>query len=215
QSLAPGSLSLNLRGVAAESVSRVCAAVSDLVPKCVTVPITTESLSEGFTFAPKKDYEADRLMMSKLQLSEGTVVILDETSLEPGQVGAEGVSNLAALKSLTSLQKIPYDFGFYKMDFEVDHPTISLSLRGPVVPTGATVPVVPRCGATPAGSGTVPVVVPGCGATPAGSIDETALSKIRVYVEATRRMDLTLDEVSSALAEEDFVKIRQQGQALT
>lgn len=84
------------------------------------------------------------------------------------------------------------------MDFEVDHPTISLSRRGPVVPASATVPVV-LCGATAAGSGS----------------DETALSKIRVYVEATRRMDLALDEVSSALAEEDFVKIRQQGQALT
>lgn len=95
-----------------------------------------------------------------------------------------------------SLQKIPYDFGFYKMDFEVDHPTISLSLRGPVVPAGATVPVV------------------SCGATTAGS-DQTALSKIRVYVEATRRMDLALDEVSSALAEEDFVKIRQEGGSLT
>lgn len=85
------------------------------------------------------------------------------------------------------------------MDFEVDHPTIALSRRGPVVPAGATVPVVVSCGATDASSGP----------------DETALSKIRVYVEATRRMDLTLDEVSSALAEEDFVKIRQQGQALT
>lgn len=198
ESLAPGSLSLNLRGMAEENVSRFGAAVSDLVPKCVTVPITTESLSEGFTFAPKKDYEADRLMMSKLQLSEGTVVILDETKLEPGQVGTEGISNLGALQSLISLQKVPYDFGFYKMDFEVDHPTISLSRRGPVVPASATVPVV-LCGATAAGSGS----------------DETALSKIRVYVEATRRMDLALDEVSSALAEEDFVKIRQQGQALT
>eukprot|EP00904_Undaria_pinnatifida_P003399 jgi/Undpi1/1305/HiC_scaffold_11.g04697.m1 len=202
ESLAPGSLSLNLRGMAAENAPKFCAAVANLMPKCVTVPITTESLSEAFTFAPKKDYEADRLMMSKLQLSQGTVVVLDETKLEPGQVGTEGVNNLSALKSLMSLQKIPYDFGFYKMDFEVDHPTISLSFRGSVVPAGATVPVVASAGGT----------------TAAGSdavTGETALSKLRVYVEATRRMDLTLDEASSALAEEDFVKIRQQGQALS
>ena len=117
-------------------------------------------------------------------------------------MGTEGVNNLSALKSLMSLQKIPYDFGFYKMDFEVDHPTISLSFRGSVVPAGATVPVVASAGGT----------------TAAGSdavTGETALSKLRVYVEATRRMDLTLDEASSALAEEDFVKIRQQGQALS
>ena len=54
QSLAPGSLSLNLRGVVADKVSGFHAAVSDLVPKCVRVPITTKSLSEKFKFAPKK-----------------------------------------------------------------------------------------------------------------------------------------------------------------
>ncbi|CAM9603697.1 unnamed protein product [Hapterophycus canaliculatus] len=137
-------------------------------------------------------------MLSSLQLSDGTVVILDETKLEPGQVGAEGVGNLAALNSLVSLQKVPYDFGFYKMEFEVDHPTISLSLRGSVVPAGATVPVV---GAE--------------GAAAAAAAQLSALTRLRVYVEATRRTELSLDEESSALAEDDFVKARQQGQAVT
>lgn len=155
-------------------------------------------------------------MMSSLQLSDGTVVVLDETTLEPGQVGTEGVGNLAALNSLVSLQKVPYDFGFYKMDFEVDHPTISLSLRGSVVPCSATVPVIAAAGST-------------SGAIPTFSSDEeeeegegtgvgTALlllERLRVYVEATRRTELSLDEASSALAEEDFVKARQQGQAIT
>lgn len=54
QSLAPGSLSLNLRGVSVDQVPGFHAAVSDLVPKCVKVPITTKSLSENFKFAPKK-----------------------------------------------------------------------------------------------------------------------------------------------------------------
>ncbi|CAN0471839.1 unnamed protein product [Ectocarpus sp. 12 AP-2014] len=199
ESLAPGSLSLNLRGVRPDDAPGFHAAVSDLVPKCVTVPVTTKSLSERFKFSPKKDYEADRLMMSSLQLSDGTVVVLDETSLEPGQVGAEGVTNLAALNSLMSLQKVPYDFGFYKMDFEVDHPTISLSARGSVVPAGAV----------------VPVVVDACGGTSSDSEDEALLARLRVYLEATRRTELSLDDKSSALAEEDFVQARQQGQAVT
>ena len=161
----------------------------------------------------QQDYEADRLMVSSLQLSDGTVVVLDETSLEPGKVGTEGVGNLAALNSLAALQKVPYDFGFYKMDFEVDHPTISLSLRGSVVPTGAVVPVV-AASADEAGGST---------ASPASSEEGEGevgaagmmLERLRVYVEATRRTELSLDEASSALAEEDFVKARQQGQAVT
>lgn len=114
----------------------------------------------------------------------------------PSQVGSEGVDHIAALKSLISLQKIPYDFGFYKMDFEVDHPTIALSHGGSLVQAGAAVPVVAAGEAC-------------------ASSHETALPRLRVYVEATRRMDLALDEVSSAFAEEDFVKSRQQGHALT
>eukprot|EP00752_Nemacystus_decipiens_P010697 g9526.t2 len=213
ESLAPGSLSLNLRGVAADQVPGFHAAVSDLVAKCVRVPITTKSLSEKFKFAPKKDYEADRLMVSSLQLSDGTVVVLDETSLEPGKVGTEGVGNLAALNSLASLQKVPYDFGFYKMDFEVDHPTISLSLRGSVVPTGAVVPVV-AAGADDTGCSSVSPVSLGEGGGD-GDAAGLMLERLRIYVEATRRTDLSLDEASSALAEEDFVKARQQGQAVT
>lgn len=54
QSSAPGSLSLNLRGLSADDVPRFHAAVADMVPKCVTVPVTTKSLSEEFTFSPKK-----------------------------------------------------------------------------------------------------------------------------------------------------------------
>ncbi|CAM9467324.1 unnamed protein product [Pylaiella littoralis] len=216
ESFAPGSLSLNLRGVSADEAPGFHAAVSDLVPKCVAVPITTKSLSEKFKFSPKKDYEADRLMMSSLQLSDGTVVVLDETALEPGEVGTEGTGNLAALDSLVSLQKVPYDFGFYKMDFEVDHPTISLSLRGSVVPCGAVVPVVAAAGSA---SGAIPTVSSkekeeeneeekGEGAA-------LLLERLRVYVQATRRTELSLDEASSALAEEDFVKARQQRQAIT
>lgn len=145
-------------------------------------------------------------MMSSLQLSDGTVVVVDETKLEPGKVGTEGVGNLAALNSLVSLQKVPYDFGFYKMDFEVDHPTISLSLRGSVVPTAAVVPVVE---ADAAGSEVSPVSLE------EGEGEGLVLERLRVYVEATRRTELSLDETSSALAEEDFVKARQQGQTVT
>lgn len=112
------------------------------------------------------------------------------------QIGAEGVTNISALKSLLSVQKIPYDFGFYKMDFDVDHPTIALSSRGSVVPMDAVVPVV--------ASGETCTVS-----------DAATLSRLRVYVEATRRLQLSLDEFSSSFAEEDFVKARQDGHALT
>ena len=106
------------------------------------------------------------------------------------------MNNISALKSLVSVQKVPYDFRFYKTDLDVDHPTIAISSRGSVVPTGAVVPIV--------ASGETHTVS-----------DAATLAKLRVYVEATRRMDLSLDEVSSSFAEEAFVRARQQGHNLT
>lgn len=125
------------------------------------------------------------------------------------QIGAEGVANLTALNSLLSLQKVPYDFGFYKMDFEVDHPSISVSLGRSVVPTSASFPVVPSSGRRRGSAGwdadeTVREVV-----------DAGMLARVRLYIEATRRMELSLDEESSKMAEEDFVQTRQQGREVT
>lgn len=119
------------------------------------------------------------------------------------------MANLAALNSLLSLQKVPYDFGFYKMDFEVDHPSISVSLGRPVVPTSASFPVVPSSGCGRTGVGWSTAV------TASGATETGVLARLRLYIEATRRMELALDEESSKMAEDDFVKTRQQGQEVT
>lgn len=71
--MAPGSLSLNLRGVLAEDAAVFHAAVSELVPKCARVPVTTESLKEKFKFAPKK-----------VRLKYGSIISSYFASLEGG-----------------------------------------------------------------------------------------------------------------------------------
>lgn len=111
------------------------------------------------------------------------------------------------------------------MDFEVDHPTISLSLGKSVVPAGASIPVVSSGGGEGGGvmgagsdnrsNGYAVAVADAPTGAAAGAIEEATLTRLRVYVEATRRMELCLDKISSAMAEEDFVKTRQQGQEVT
>lgn len=95
------------------------------------------------------------------------------------------------------------------MDFEVDHPSISVSLGRSVVPTSASFPVVPSsaCGGTDFGWNEA--------VTASGATETGLLTRLRVYIEATRRMELSLDEQSSKMAEDDFVKTRQQGQEVT
>ncbi|CAM9758099.1 unnamed protein product, partial [Heterosigma akashiwo] len=57
----------------------------------------------------------------------GTALLLDETALEEGQLNALGVRSLQALQNLMNVQKLPYDFQFYQMEHEVDHPVMIFS----------------------------------------------------------------------------------------
>lgn len=90
QSLAPGSLSLNLRGLSAENASRFHAAVAELVPKCTRVPVTTESLKEKFKFAPKKvrgkccssDFAFEGCVLALSEVVPGAVFVLATNILQ-------------------------------------------------------------------------------------------------------------------------------------
>ncbi|CAM9943365.1 unnamed protein product, partial [Choristocarpus tenellus] len=123
--------------------------------------------------------------------------------------------NASVLHSLLTLQKVPYDFGFYQIDFKVDHPCISLSHGNPVTDTSASIPLMPlasRIADTTATSVSTSDQPPPDGT---GGLKSDALARLRVYVGATRHMSMSLDGKSSGMAEEDFVKARQQGQGVT
>ncbi|CAN0154298.1 unnamed protein product, partial [Discosporangium mesarthrocarpum] len=113
------------------------------------------------------------------------------------QINAEGVQNLSVLRSLLSLQKVPYDFGFYQMDFEVDHPCLYLSRGKPMVATAASVPSSVATGAS--------------GSRREGEV----LGRLRVYLGAVRLLSLSQEGSCSGLAEEDFVKARREGNCVT
>ncbi|CAG04718.1 unnamed protein product, partial [Tetraodon nigroviridis] len=66
---------------------------------------------------PMKDYVANRLVSGALQLARNTLLFLDETQLEQGQLDTTGVRNVTALGNLISWQKVDYDFNFHQMEF--------------------------------------------------------------------------------------------------
>jgi len=101
------------------------------------------------SFAPKKDYALNRLAPNGAQLQlpsgnillcfslnyqetnsifvTGTVVLIDEISLRPGQLSSTGVKNLSTLSDLLQWQRVDYDFQYHKMEFSVDYPSVVLS----------------------------------------------------------------------------------------
>eukprot|EP00188_Purpureofilum_apyrenoidigerum_P002358 Plantae.Rhodophyta-Purpureofilum_apyrenoidigerum.ctg24557.p1 GENE.Plantae.Rhodophyta-Purpureofilum_apyrenoidigerum.ctg24557~~Plantae.Rhodophyta-Purpureofilum_apyrenoidigerum.ctg24557.p1 ORF type:complete len:631 (-),score=88.18 Plantae.Rhodophyta-Purpureofilum_apyrenoidigerum.ctg24557:93-1940(-) len=138
-----GKIALNLVLPSGMSSKRVIDLVQSLCARSAIIPINIERLNSG-VFNPSKDYSKNRLCTSCLQLPAGTVVILDETELCPGQLNQRGLRNIATLKDLVNRQQVSYDFQFYQMDVNVDLPVIVLSTSKSLVPCDVVIRCMPQ-----------------------------------------------------------------------
>jgi Mini-chromosome maintenance replisome factor len=126
----------------------------------------------------EQDYERNRLMASSLQLCAGTALILDETALAAAAIpaAAAAASNLSALRSVAQQQALPYNFGYYSLPFEVDHPVLVLTCAGRGLCEGIVhVPVVASAGDSKSSSAV-------------GGTDEQTLQLWRTYITAVRQV---------------------------
>lgn len=119
----------------------------------VKQPLSVGALNSG-PWVPAKDYDSESLKPARLQLSPGTILLLDETAMEPGTLQAqgslferclvcvsvclsvlcltldgpiEGLENLAALKQVMRTQELHYDFKYHKVPFHTDLSVLCLS----------------------------------------------------------------------------------------
>ena len=67
--------------------------LSDLLPGVAHLQLTPQGLNTT-CFVPRKDYDKGRLVRGRLQLPGGTVLLLDETAMKPGNITEHGVKNL-------------------------------------------------------------------------------------------------------------------------
>ena len=71
----------------------LAAAVADLAPATVTLPLTVPALNAG-RLRPARCPDTSRLVAAPLQVAAGTHLLLDETALAPGKLAPVGVDNL-------------------------------------------------------------------------------------------------------------------------
>ncbi|VDO20385.1 unnamed protein product [Heligmosomoides polygyrus] len=124
-------LPLNVVGVAdSEVATSIIEMVRHLMPKVKVLTLTPELLSKK-RFAPVKNYESDVLLQGELQLSNGTVLIIDETQLPSGSFPVSGFveENLKVLEDLIVDHRMSYDYGFYKIPMDVDYNVMILSKK--------------------------------------------------------------------------------------
>ncbi|GMP23627.1 hypothetical protein CsSME_00001157 [Camellia sinensis var. sinensis] len=145
--LAVGKLSLNLTSFNKENVSifgnRLNLAVKNLVPFTHFIPLTVDYLNTA-SLAPRKDYETNRLVSGVLQLAKGSHMMIDETHLQAGTLNSVGVENARLIKNLMELQKVEYDFKYYKMEMEADVQLLILSEgKSNILPADLVLPFRP------------------------------------------------------------------------
>ncbi|CAH2265705.1 mini-chromosome maintenance complex-binding protein [Pararge aegeria] len=117
--------------------------IKQFVTKSYYLPLTVDNMNT-MALLPKKDYECNRLTSGILQLSKHTHLVLDETNLEQGQLHATGVGNITALGNLIKLQKVEYDFKYYKMEFDSDINVLVLSEGKSLLPNDYHIPLRPE-----------------------------------------------------------------------
>jgi hypothetical protein len=159
------------------------------------------SLSNEFigksSWIPRKDYDSNRLISGELQVSNGTMLFVDQTTLREGKIHGTAVSNLRSLQDLVTQQTIPVDFKFYSTTLPVDVPVISVCTTNSMLKDFCTVPLRPQ--SLPSSS----------------SVSNYDIQNVRNYVEGVRwRIDLGVVAESSGISpvlERGLCEARKRG----
>ncbi|CAN4076304.1 unnamed protein product [Withania somnifera] len=200
-SIAAGKLSLNLTCFNKEILSvyghRLNLALKNLVPYSYCVPLTVEYLNE-VSLAPKKDYQTNRLAPGILQLAEGSHLTIDETQLQAGTLHSTGVENVRVLKRLLELQKVEYDFTYYKMDMPVDIQLLVLSEgKSNILPADLVLPFRPLS------------------VDAAQDIEAEVLQSWRLYLATVKSLAHSIEQEMQKVVEDDLVAARRADRSLS
>ncbi|CEP15687.1 hypothetical protein [Parasitella parasitica] len=106
----------------------------------VNLPLTIDGLNK-IKFSPKSINE--NLEAGVLQLIDGTVLLVDETVLDEGQLVDPGVRNFRALQNVIQNQTLTYEFPYSQYDFDTDISILSLSSSKSMLPNHCTIPLEP------------------------------------------------------------------------
>lgn len=151
-------------------------------------------------FSPHKDYSANRLCSGILQLAKQTNFVVDETSLQPGQLDNTGVENIRALADMISWQKVMYDFGYHKQEFPCDISALVISEGKSILPSDCHIPLqyVSK-----------PDNLQDHFAILDPILTEDFLTKCRTFIGLGRTMEYMISEDMQKYIQDDFVNLRK------
>ncbi|KAF1336146.1 Camkk/camkk-meta protein kinase, partial [Globisporangium splendens] len=173
--------------------------IHSLVPVATSVDLGLKTLNET-KFMPHKDYDNDAMRGGALQVPQGTVLLVKETSLSAGQLNDQGVKNVGALQALVEKMVLPYDFQFYSMEFPQDVAVVSVSEGKSILPVTASIALKPGTTGSPRSRAEVPTGL---------------LESFRVYLGVLRTWSVTIGNEQAEIAEKHYVACRQAQQEVS
>lgn len=136
-----GKLSVNVVLPKGVDAGELVAALRAVLPAVAHVRVNIPTLN-AVDLYPKKDYAANRLRASQLQLPAGCTLIADETGLVDGRLEERGVKNVQALTALSSRAVLPVDFQYYNAELLFDANAVFVSSGGKsIIPVDASIRV--------------------------------------------------------------------------
>lgn len=190
------------------SMSELQDVVDSLLPRTTAVNLDVRTLEHPTKLLPIKDYSANRLCHSSLQLPPNSCVVINEFEMElyhEQYINKEGGGTnskkcLSKLQELVTSQELIYDFQFYQMNYKTDYSFICCSRNSPsILNSSCKLHVVPTM--------TQQQLMMG----------EIELVELRYYIALVKQSQVVgfANEAVTQLAENDMVTMKQADAAVT
>jgi hypothetical protein len=98
---------------------------------------------KSITFSPTSQADQAGLQAGRLQVVDGTVLLIDENAMQEGQLKDQGVENIRSLSTLLTNKKLAYRFPFSTLEMECDVNCIVFSHGKSFLPVDIQVPLRP------------------------------------------------------------------------
>ncbi|KAK3770621.1 hypothetical protein RRG08_052961 [Elysia crispata] len=173
--------------------------LSQLTTQSVYLDITLENMN-SFTLVPKKDYNQNRVTAGMLQLGSGTVLVLNETALQQGQLNPQGVSNVKALADVIKWQRVDYDFQWHPIPVYTNVNVLVFSEGESLLPKDVHLPLLTTCHDLDLASHFSKLD---------SRLTQENLDKLRSYISACRLINYSVSDETQKVIQDDFVETRQ------
>ncbi|SNX84338.1 uncharacterized protein MEPE_03047 [Melanopsichium pennsylvanicum] len=158
-----GALTLNISNFASSSsVSvqpKLLQVLNQLLPAVVDISMDLNTLNDDRKpLYPRSAGEGTGLEAGRLQLVNGTMMVVNEGLMGEGQLKDSGIRNIKALSSVLESHKLPYAFPYSEFEFDTDLNAVILSQGKSFLPFDMQCPLQQADGNTDLYSASLPRV---------------------------------------------------------